>query len=258
MQPFVNVYTRFPRADGKTVWLHMDQWEGQNWKRSPGNLYGDPVQGHVRSASTTPIRLVADKVIPPIQPPADTELVKRIKIQSQILTKWWGHPIYLGATVLLPKDYDKHPDVRYPVNYEQGHFSLRAPGGFGARRRVRHVLARRRRRRGCIYVTLQHPSPYYDDSYGVNSENNGPYGDAIMQELIPAVETQVPRHPRAVGAHALRRIDRRLDCRRAPGLLSRLLRRRVRQLPGLASTSAITRSSTSTRTRTPTSSTRAG
>ena len=44
MQPFVNVYTRFPRADGKTVWLHMDQWEGQNWKRSPGNIYGEPVQ----------------------------------------------------------------------------------------------------------------------------------------------------------------------------------------------------------------------
>ena len=41
-----------------------------------------------------------------------------------------------------------------------------------------------------LYVTLQHPSPYYDDSYGVNSENNGPYGDAIMQELIPAVETR--------------------------------------------------------------------
>ena len=39
-----------------------------------------------------------------------------------------------------------------------------------------------------LYVTLQHPSPYYDDSYGVDSENNGPYGDAIMKELIPAVE----------------------------------------------------------------------
>jgi hypothetical protein len=41
-----------------------------------------------------------------------------------------------------------------------------------------------------IYVTLQHPSPYYDDSYAVNSENNGPYGDAIMQELLPAIETK--------------------------------------------------------------------
>ena len=94
MQPFVNVYTKFARADGHTVWLHMDQWEGQNWKTSPGNLFGDPVQVTFDPASTTPIRLIADKVIPPIQVPADTEQVKRIKIQSQILTKWWGHPIY--------------------------------------------------------------------------------------------------------------------------------------------------------------------
>ena len=41
-----------------------------------------------------------------------------------------------------------------------------------------------------ILVTLQHPSPYYDDSYGVNSANNGPYGDAITKELIPAIETK--------------------------------------------------------------------
>ena len=46
MQPFVNIYTRFARADGKTVWLHMDQWEGQNWKQSPGNIYGEPVRYH--------------------------------------------------------------------------------------------------------------------------------------------------------------------------------------------------------------------
>jgi hypothetical protein len=187
VQPFVNVYTRFPRADGKTVWLHMDQWEGQNWKRSPGNLFGAPVQMKFDPNSTTPVRLVVDQVIPPIQPPPDTELVKRIKIQSQILTKWWGHPIYLGATVLLPKDYDKHPDVRYPVNYEQGHFSLRAPGGFGSGGAFDTFWLAADTPR-MIYVTLQHPSPYYDDSYGVNSANNGPYGDAIMKELIPAVE----------------------------------------------------------------------
>ena len=188
VQPFVNVYTRFPRADGHTVWMHMDQWEGQNWKRSPGNLYGDPVKMRIDPASTAPIKLVADKVIPPIVVPPDTEMVKRIKIQSQILTKWWGQPIFLGATILLPKDYDKHPDVKYPVNYIQGHFSIAAPGGFGRGDFDKVWLAEETPR--FLYVTLQHPSPYYDDSYGVNSENNGPYGDAIMQELIPAIETR--------------------------------------------------------------------
>jgi hypothetical protein len=205
VQPFVNVYTKFARADGHTVWLHMDQWEGQNWQRSPGNIYGEPVKVTFDPKSSTPIKLLADKVIPPVQVPADNEYVKRIKIQSDILTKWWGHPIFLGATVLLPKDYDKHPDVKYPVVYDEGHFSLGAPGGFGGR-------GGRGGGRGAaqqsftdywqadgtprmLLVTVQHPSPYYDDSYGVNSANNGPYGDAIVKELIPAVESKF----RAIG-----------------------------------------------------------
>ena len=187
LQPFVNVYTRFPRADGKTVWLHNDRWEGQNWKRSPGNLYGDAVRVRLDPGSPTPIRLVANKVIPPVQVPPDTEMVKRIRIQSAILTKWWGQPMYLGATILLPKDYAKHPDVRYPVNYIQGHFSLAAPAGFGRGGAFDRLWLADATPR-FIYVTLQHPSPYYDDSYGVNSENNGPYGDAILQELVPAIE----------------------------------------------------------------------
>jgi hypothetical protein len=39
--------------------------------------------------------------------PADTEWVKRIKFQSKALTQFWGHPIYIGATVLLPKGYER-------------------------------------------------------------------------------------------------------------------------------------------------------
>jgi hypothetical protein len=209
VQPFVNVYTKFARADGKTVWLHMDQWEGQNWKRSPGNLYGDPVKITFDPRSSKPITLVADKVIGPITVPADNDYVKRIKIKSEILSRWWGQPIYFGATVLLPKDYDKHPDVKYPVVYSEGHFSLGAPGGF--RPPGAQPPSGRGGQRGggfseywladgtprVILVTLQHPSPYYDDSYGVNSANNGPYGDAIMEELLPAVETRfrVKREP---------------------------------------------------------------
>ena len=188
-QPFVNVYTKFARADGHTVWLHMDQWEGQNWKRSPGNIYGEPVKITFDPKSSRPIRLVADKVIPPIVVPADSGNVRRIKIQSTILSKWWGQPIYLGAVVLLPRDYDKHPEAKYPIVYSEGHFSLRAPGVGSTPYWNADGTPR------VIIVTLQHPSPYYDDSYGVNSANNGPYGDAIITELIPEVESRF----RAIG-----------------------------------------------------------
>ena len=39
-------------------------------------------------------------------------------------------------------------------------------------------------------IEIQHATPFYDDSYAVNSANNGPYGDAITFELIPAIEKQ--------------------------------------------------------------------
>ena len=193
-QPFVNVYTKFARADGHTVWMHMDQWEGQDWKRSPGNLYGDPVKVRIDPKSATAIKLVADKVIGPITPPADTEFIRRIRIQSAILTKWWGHPIYIGATVLLPRGFAEHPNVKYPIVYSQGHFSTGAPGGYGRDEAFTKYWNADGTPR-MILATLQHPSPYYDDSYGVNSENNGPFGDAILKELIPAVESQF----RAIG-----------------------------------------------------------
>jgi len=192
VQGFVNVYSEFKRADGHTVWMHDDQWEGQRWNVSPGNLYSDVQRVHI-DQSTETIKLVASHKIPPVEVPADTPWVKRVKIQSALLTKFWGRPIYLGATVLLPRDFATST-VKYPVLYRQGHFGLGAPLGFQEKNEIGQAWQRDDFPR-MLVVTLQHPAPYFDDSYGVNSPNLGPYGDAIMQELIPEVETRF----RAIG-----------------------------------------------------------
>jgi hypothetical protein len=182
----VNVYTRFTRADGHVLWMHDDQWEGQRWNRSPGNLYSTPQKLHVDVTKPGAIRIVADQVIPPVEIPADTTYVKRFKFQSALLTKFWGRPIWLGATVLLPRDYDRE-STSYPVNYVQGHFSLNPPYGFDEKNELSKAWLSDNFPR-LVIVTFQHPTPYYDDSYAVNSVNNGPYGDAVMQELIPEIE----------------------------------------------------------------------
>ena len=59
-------------------------------------------------------------------------------------------------------------------------------------------------------MTFQHPTPYFDDSYAVNSVNNGPYGDAILTELIPYLETHFRMALEALRAPAFGRLDRRL------------------------------------------------
>jgi hypothetical protein len=88
--------------------------------------------------------------------------------------------------------------MSYPVNYEQGHFSLAAPYGFDEKNDFSKAWLSDNFPR-MIAITFQHPTPYFDDSYAVNSVNNGPYGDAIMQELIPEVEKRfrVMREPYA-------------------------------------------------------------
>ncbi len=189
VQALVDVYTEFHRADGHVVWMHNDQWEGQNFTTSPGNLVSEVRKVHLDPAAGYTIRLEASRVLPPVVVPPDTRWVKRIKIQSALLTKFWGQPMYLGAVILLPRDYEAST-ISYPVHYIQGHFSLAAPEGFTDdpgnvfyREWTKDNFPR------FLDVTFQHPTPYFDDSYAVNSPANGPYGDAIMQELIPYVES---------------------------------------------------------------------
>ncbi|HEV2380314.1 MAG TPA: alpha/beta hydrolase-fold protein [Terriglobia bacterium] len=208
VQALINIYTQFHRADGHTIWAHMDQWEGQQFNTSPGNLYSEVQQVHLDPASGYDVKLSLNKVIPPVAAVADTEWVKHVKIQSKLLTAFWGHPLYLGATVLLPKGYDAHPGVKYPVIYEQDHFRLEPAFNFSvqddpAPPGERHFLKDYNLETGhqfykawdsdnfprMIAVVFQHPTPYFDDSYAVNSANNGPYGDALLTELIPFLES---------------------------------------------------------------------
>jgi hypothetical protein len=189
VQAWLNVYTTFKRSDGKVVKLHNDQGEGQIWRRSPGNLYSEPakVTFDARKSATVPI--VLDKVVPPIEPYEDTKWVKHVRIESRLLSEFWGQPMYLGANVLLPKGYDEHPGVRYPVHYVQGHFPRGRPGRWSEdESSAAFKLWTADGAPRFIQVTFEHACPYYDDSYGVNSANVGPYGDAIMTELIPHIE----------------------------------------------------------------------
>jgi hypothetical protein len=158
----------------------------------PGNLFSEVQKVDLDRAAGYNITLELTKTFPPIEVQPDTAHVKRIKIESRLLTNFWGHPIYLGAVVVLPKDCTEHPDERYPTIYVQGHFSLRAPFGFSdavaaSGGSVGKAFSDQWMSDGfprMIAVTFQHPTPFYDDSYAVNSTNNGPYGDALLQELF--------------------------------------------------------------------------
>ena len=213
VQALLNKYETFRRSDGHTVKLPMDQGEGQRWNAKPGNLYSTPMKVAFNPLKNEVIKISLDKEIPPISPPQDTKYIKHEKIQSKLLTEFWGRPMHLGACILLPEGFDAHPEARYPLIIMHGHF----PYTFGGFREtppdpdLKPDYSDRFRLAGynkiqqeyayqfykdwtsknfprAIVIEIQHANPYYDDSYAVNSANLGPYGDAIVHELIPYIE----------------------------------------------------------------------
>jgi hypothetical protein len=221
VQALLHRYETFHRVDGHTVKLPMDRGEGQKWNKAPGNFFSTPREVEVDPARGETVRVVLDRVIPPIADPPTTKYIKHERIQSERLSRFWGRPMYLGAHVLLPEGFDDHPEARYPLAIYHGHFPHTFEGFReqppdpdlkpvyearfqwpGYNRTVQeHAYQLYKDWTGPEYprmliVEIQHANPYYDDSYAVNSANLGPYGDAITYELIPYLEKKY----RAIGA----------------------------------------------------------
>lgn len=214
VQALINRYETFSLKSGKTLKLPPDQGEGQHWNTKPGNFYSRPFKVKVDPAQKEPIAVVMDQKIPPVKEPEDTKYIKHSKIQSKMLTEFWGRPMFLGAHVLLPEGFDEHPNAHYPLMIFHGHFPTDF-GGFSTEPPPANMDTTDYSERFGIYgynkfqkqeaynfykqwtgknfprfliIEIQHANPYFDDSYAVNSANLGPYGDAIMFELLPEIE----------------------------------------------------------------------
>jgi Putative esterase len=153
---------------------------------APGNLYGDAVKISIKPAEGGTVKIGLARKAPPEEMPADTKDIKYIKLKSELLSKFHGRPMYLRAAVVLPREFEKDADKRYPLRIHIGGFGTRftsvgfgkgAKDGKGAPADVPQFLL----------LQLDGAGPF-GDPYQVNSANNGPYGDAVTQELIPHVE----------------------------------------------------------------------
>ncbi len=214
VQAVFNVYELFHLASGANLWLPPDKGEGQHWERKPGNFYNKPVQIHFDPKSPATIHISLDQVIPPIagtdEDPAviaakspAAKWLKYMRYRSEKLSQFWGRDVYLGAWILLPDGFDEHPNAHYPVVVYQDHYypgfrflaltkippdAKSSPREKAAYKFFQDWTSGRLPRVIMIYV--QNANPYYDDSYVVDSANVGPYGSAINEELIPAIEKQ--------------------------------------------------------------------
>ena len=156
---------------------------------APGNLYSNARRVHLNPRSGNTVKLELTRSIPAEELPPENDFVKYVRIQSDLLSRFHGRPIYLRAGIILPKDHSFDVNRRFPVRIHIG--------GYGARyTAVEQLMSAGSQFRGMwlsddtprfIYVHLDGDGPY-GDPYQVNSDNSGPYGDALTKELIPYIE----------------------------------------------------------------------
>ena len=210
VQAIVNVYTEARRSDGHTVAVHFDDSDQvEIFNTSPGNGYSD-VQA-AKIGGTESVKLTLSHIIAPHAPESDTQWVKHVRIESQKVSAFWGRPMYIYATVLLPKGYAEHPNSHYPVVFTMGH---NVPFSFSTERASERQTAATKTTGletgydfyqswisdsfpRFIAISFQQQTPYFPDSYSINSVNQGPYGDAMIEEVIPALEKQFRIIPKA-------------------------------------------------------------
>jgi hypothetical protein len=156
---------------------------------APGNLFSTPFKVHLDPNQGEPVKIVLSGKVPDEQLPPDTDYVKYVKIQSKLLSSFHGRPIYLRAGVILPRGFDGEPAKRYPLRVHIGGYGSRFTGvqrRMAAGSSFREMWLSESAPR-MVLLHLDGDGPF-GDCYQVNSDNNGPYGDALIQELIPFVE----------------------------------------------------------------------
>lgn len=202
VQAYLIRYDETHRADGRTLWVpkHPDH---ASWAQLQGNLYSDVQKLKLDPKAGFNVKLALSHETPPPPPRQETKWVKQVRMKSELLSKFWGMPIYLSAAVLLPKGFDEHPEAHYPAVYAMSHGLLpysftetpATPEQEASARDGNITTGYEFQKRWTsdkfprvVAIAISQPSPFFLEAYSVDSANNGPYGAAITTEFIPYLE----------------------------------------------------------------------
>jgi S-formylglutathione hydrolase FrmB len=158
---------------------------------APGNLYSAP-QAVDLDSGTQSLHLELTEAIPPESLPEETELLKFVRIRSDLLSEFYQRDMYLRASVLLPPGYSAQASERYPVLYHVAGLNGRYSRSLELLEDEEFMAYwQDRQTRPAVIVFLDGESPF-GDSYQVNSAVSGPYADANFSELFPYLAQRFP------------------------------------------------------------------
>jgi esterase/lipase superfamily enzyme len=155
---------------------------------SPSNYYSEVKTLLIKEGEALNVELTLNQQIPRESLPQDSEHLRFVKMKSELLTNHWQSDMYIRAAVLLPAEYSKNPLKQYPVFY--------SVGGYHAQyTRAQRLMENEAFQEywfdestpQMVMVFLDSQAPY-GDSYQMDSANNGPYGQATINEFLPYLE----------------------------------------------------------------------
>ena len=168
-----------------------------DWWREPGNLHSDLVEFEVggddadRDVIELPLTLTVHR-----RPEREFPGIQIVTIRSRLLSEFAGHDVDLKAALILPTDYN--PARKYAAIYDIPGFGGSYRDAFGfARARETYAAANAAARDlyGNVFEIFLHPDSPNGHTLFCDSDVNGPWGRALTEELIPALEAKYPLIP---------------------------------------------------------------
>ncbi|CAN0295027.1 unnamed protein product, partial [Scytosiphon promiscuus] len=161
---------------------------------SAGDLLSEPVEITYAPGAGGSVQLELQTAAQ-ARPFEETDRLKHFQFVSPALSKFHGTEYVMNAGVLLPANHDTQK--RYPVLYSITGFGGTHRSIFGWEQRTEGTILDQ-----CIIV-VPDASNLYGHSVFCNSPSIGPWGDALVNELIPALEKEYggagPAHRHVTG-----------------------------------------------------------
>lgn len=177
----------------------------RDFNAGPGNLYSRVMPRTLRGARGGTVELMMTNLVAE-RARKDTDWVKLVEVRSRLLSEFHGRETKLRAAVILPANFTNNPTARFPAHYDVPGFGGRHTSAWG----WIDSAAGAKWKKGEVPLPMLRvildPDVPLGHSVFANSANNGPVGDALVQELIPEIERRfraIPSaHARFVTGHS--------------------------------------------------------
>ena len=155
---------------------------GRAINESPGNIYNIATQVNISQNRETVFNLSCSETNPQ-KTFVDTEFIKELKVNSTLLSKFHNKEMTVDAAIILPKEYYTQPNRKFPVLFRISGFG----GDYHNLSNNENIKSQPIDTIACITVYLDGNCSLGHSVY-TNSDNNGPWGDALTKEFIPNFE----------------------------------------------------------------------